>query len=140
MKAILALGIQDFKRLLTNALFWVITVTLVLVILVINFAFPKSIEEEQVDLYFYNMGIELPEAKTVGSEEALRASVAEGQSIGVMKDDAGRITVLHPGLSEKTVRSVMLLLADPGGESVAVESIDEDDRTIPFNQRMSPGF
>lgn len=140
MKAILALSLQDFKRLITNALFWVITVTLVLVVLVINFAIPKSIEGEEVDLYFYNMGIEMPDAKTVESEEALRAAVAEGQSIGVMKDDTGKITVIHPGLSEKTVRSVMIMLTDRGGESIGSESIYEDNRTIPFNKRMTPGF
>jgi len=43
VNGIFALCVQDFKRLLTNALFWVLTVTLVIIILVVNFALPGEV-------------------------------------------------------------------------------------------------
>ena len=48
MNGIFALCVQDFKRLLTNALFWVLTVTLVIIILVVNFALPGEVSAREI--------------------------------------------------------------------------------------------
>jgi len=139
MNGLLALGIQDFKRLLKNALFWVITATLVVIILVINFALPQNIAEEDYSIYTYNTdysGL----STAVGSEAELRQMVKENEAIGLLGADDGSITILHSGLSEKTVRSIMVMLYSSSKTEVEVKSINESDQTIPFNERMTPVF
>ena len=42
MKSILSTCAQDSKRLLTNALFWVLTATLAVIVLVVDLALPKE--------------------------------------------------------------------------------------------------
>ncbi|MFZ7132494.1 MAG: ABC transporter permease [Eubacteriales bacterium] len=140
MNGILALGIQDFKRLLTNALFWVITATLVLIIALINFALPENISEESYRIFTYHIDYYAGQTTAVNSEEELRQIVKESGTIGLLGNDDGSITVLNPGLSEKTVRSMMTMLHSPSDTNVEVESINENNQAIPFNKRMTPVF
>ncbi|MBS4535660.1 ABC transporter permease [Clostridium sp. D2Q-14] len=140
MSGILALGIQDFKRLLTNALFWVITATLVLIIVLINFALPENISEEGYHIFSYYTDYYADQTTAVSSEEELRQAVKENGTIGLLGNDDGSITVLNPGLSEKTVRAMMTVLHDPSDTYVEVESINENNTAIPFNKRMTPVF
>ncbi len=140
MKGLLALAIQDFKRLLSNALFWVITVTLVLIILVIRLALPKSVAEESLRVYSYNTGLASEGFIEVGSEEELRKAVQEGEAIGLSGNREGVVTVLHPGLSGKYVHAIMLMLDRPEVNLVDIGKLDDSIRTIPFNQRMAPVF
>lgn len=140
MNGLVALGIQDFKRLLTNALFWVITATLVVIIMVVNFALPENTSEESYTIFTYNIGFPAGNFTSVDSEEALRKSVKDNEAIGLMSDGDGGITVFHPGLSEKTVRAIMTSLYSSNDTEVKVESIDHRSQTIPFNKRMTPVF
>jgi hypothetical protein len=140
MKGLLALAIQDFRRLLSNALFWVITVTLVLIILVINLALPKSITAESLRVFAYNTGLASEGVIEVSSEEELRQAVQEGEAIGLLGDGEDVVTILHPGLSGKYVRAIMLMLDHPEKSLVEVEKLDDSIRTIPFNERMAPVF
>lgn len=140
MRGILALGIQDFKRLLTNALFWVITVTLILIIALINFALPKNITEESYQIYTYNLDYAAGQTTALDSEEQLRQAVMQNSAIGLLGSDNGSITVIHTGLSEKTVHAIMTMLFSSPKIDAEVESIEPDRITIPFNKRMAPVF
>ncbi len=140
MRGILALGIQDFKRLLTNALFWVITVTLILIIALINFALPKNITEESYQIYTYNLDYAAGQTIALDSEEQLRQAVMQNSAIGLLGSDNGSITVIHTGLSEKTVHAIMTMLFSSPKIDAEVESIEPDRITIPFNKRMAPVF
>jgi hypothetical protein len=138
MKGLLALGILDFKRLLKNALFWVITATLVIIVAVVNFALPGEVAEEGYTVYAYNTDYAAGNTVKTDSEEELRRLVREGDGVGLLGSETG-VTVIHAGLSEKTVRAVMLLLQPRGASGTDVVSITAG-RTIPFNQRMTPVF
>lgn len=140
MNGLLALGIQDFKRLMSNALFWVITATLVIIIALINFALPKNISEESYSIFTYNTDYSAGQSTAVNSEEELRQAVKENGTIGLLGLGDGSITVLHPGLSEKTVRAIMVMLYNSSDKEVKVESMNESSQTIPFNKRMTPIF
>lgn len=138
MSGLLALAIQDFKRLLNNALFWVITATLVLIVAVVNFALPAGLSEESYSVYSYHSDFAAG-AVAVGSEEELRRMVREAGGIGLLENDDGSVTVVHTGLSAKTIRATLLLLDAPAGSDIEIESLSAG-RTIPFNQRMTPVF
>lgn len=140
MSGIFALGIQDFKRLMTNAFFWVIIATLVVIIAVVNFALPENISEEDYSIYTYNTDYSAELSTAVGSEAELRLAVKENGTIGLLGKSDGSITVLHPGLSEKTIRAIMVMLHSSSDTEVNVESINESSQTIPFNKRMVPVF
>jgi len=140
MSGVLALGIQDFKRLLTNALFWVITVTLVIIIAVVNFALPENISEEGYRIFTYNTNYDAAEATAVDSEDELRRMVIENGAVGLLGTGNGGITVLHTGLSEKTVSAIMAMLFASPDTNVEIESINDASVTIPFNKRMMPVF
>lgn len=140
MKGLFALMVQDAKRLLKNALFWVITATLVIIIAVINFVLPGSISEEEPGVWSYNTNYGAGAVTAVGSEEELYGTVGDNGGIGLLGNDDGSLTVIHPGLSEKTVRAVMLLLREHDDTKIDILSIKADSRTIPFNQRMTPVF
>lgn len=140
MNGFFALGIQDIKRLMTNALFWVIAATLIVIILVVNFALPEDISAEDYSIYTYNTDFSAGQSTAVDSEAKLRQAVKEDETIGLLGADDGSIIVLHPGLSEKTVHAIMVLLYDSSDKKVEVESIHESSRNIPFNKRMTPVF
>lgn len=140
MNGLLALGILDFKRLMTNALFWIITATLVIIIALINFALPQNISEESYSIFTYNTDFSVSQSTAVNSEEELRQAVKDSGTIGLLGDDDGSITVLHPGLSEKTVRAIMVMLYNSSDTEVQVETMNENNQTIPFNKRMTPVF
>ncbi len=140
MSGILALGIQDFKRLMTNALFWVITATLVLIIVLINLALPKNISEEDYHILIYQTDHYADQAISVSSEEELRQKVKENGTIGLLGNDDGSITVLNPGLSEKTVHAIITMLYRSSNIDINIERLNESNKTIPFNKRMTPVF
>jgi hypothetical protein len=139
MRGLLALGLQDFNRLLKNALFWVITATLVLIVSVVDFALPDDVSEKSPTVYACNTSYAAGSAVPVSGEDELRRLVRETGGIGLLGDGDG-LTVIHPGLSEKTVRAVVLLLGAHGDPDIDVESLNKAGRTIPFNQRMTPVF
>ncbi|MDD3213728.1 MAG: ABC transporter permease [Eubacteriales bacterium] len=141
MSRIAALCLQDFKRLLANALFWVITATLVLIVLVVNFALPKTVAGEDYPLYTYQINI--PGATAVESEARLRELVRDSGAVGLLGTDGGILTVLNPGLSDKTIHAIMVLLFNPSAADtvkISVESLSPIREAVPFNKRMTPVF
>ena len=136
MTAIFALVQQDFRRLLKNALFWVVSVTLILILLALHFAFPKSMEVNPPLLVSFQAPAYAQVSQTMESEAAVRKAVAEQQAIGFLVDDQGQTVVLHPGLSEKTVTALVVSL-QAGLEPIHLESLHLQE-AIPFNLQMVP--
>lgn len=139
MKGLLALVIQDSRRLMKNSLFWVITATLIIIIALINFVLPEDVAGKSYRIFSYNTD-SVVLSTAVDSEAALRQAVREEGTVGLLGADDGNITILHPGLSEKTVHAIMLLLNAPSAAEVDVERIYSGGRAIPFNERMTPVF
>lgn len=141
MKAVLALCVQDFKRLLNNALFWVTTATLVVVILVVNFALPGRMSgHSDYALVSYGTTHYGASSRAVDSEKELRRLVTDEGAVGLLGTHDGSVTVVHSGLSDKTLTAIMLQLSVAPSVPVEVETLREGSRTIPFNKRMTPAF
>ena len=137
MKGILSLGIQDFKRLLTNALFWVLTVTLIVIILVVNFALPGKLDMDDHEIVTYNLtGFDLY-ARALGSEDAVFEAVKNGNAIGIIGESDG-LTIVHPNLSEKMLNSLLLPFTGMAPQELTVEFIKEIKEPVPFNKSMVP--
>jgi len=139
MKGILLLCVQDFKRLLTNALFWVLAGTLVVMVLVVDLALPKKLAPEEFGIVTYNISQTIPDAEVMDSEEAVREAVRNNDKIGLIGGTDG-ITVVHPGLSEKTLNAVMLMFSGASPQTIPVEVLNAQSEAIPFNLHMSPLF
>lgn len=139
MRGVFSLCRQDFKRMLNNALFWIISVTLVLIILVVNLALPKSLKEAEYALVSLNIPSYEAFTTVVDNEDALRETVAKENGIGFIGREDGSITVIHTGLSEKRIHGLMLSLSGKA-EPVKLESINESSDSVPFNKRMTPIF
>ncbi|HOP11154.1 MAG TPA: hypothetical protein PK629_06665 [Oscillospiraceae bacterium] len=139
MKSVFFLCVQDFKRLLTNALFWVLAGTLVVIVLVVNLALPSEIAPEEFNIVTYNLTNGALYGEVMDSEEALREAVSDGGMIGLIGGSDG-LTVVHPGLSEKTLNAVMLMLSGAGSQEISVEILNAQTEVIPFNLRISPIF
>jgi len=139
MKGILYLCVQDFRRLLTNALFWVLAGTLVVIVLVVDLALPKEIAPESYGIATFNLSITIPNTEVMDSEEAVREAVRGGDVIGLIGDADG-VTVIHPGLSDKTIYAIMLTLSGGQSQEIPVEILNASSEVIPFNLRMAPVF
>ena len=139
MRKIISICAQDSKRLLTNALFWVLTATLAVIVLVVDLALPKEMASAGVMTLTWNA----PANTTVGtpaeSEEQLREAVRQGDTIGIVFGEDG-VTILHPGYSEKTLNIIMLELAKGPMAMVSVEMMDTTAREVPFHLRFTPVF
>lgn len=139
MRTILALCIQDFKRLLTNAFFWILSVTLILLILVINLALPESVAQEGYKLIrFTDAQIALPSQKAQSIEEVEEAVQKDGY-IGVI-DSAKGLTIVHPQLNDKTLNALTLSLNPAGIIPVSLEFSSNRRPPVPFNKAMLPVF
>ncbi len=140
MKGILALCVLDFRRLLTNALFWVISSTLIIIVGVVNFALPENASGDGYSVVSYNLSDAGSYSTVVDSEAELIRMVKEEDAVGLLGSE-GSVTVVHSGLSAKNVRAIMLSLdTEKTYPGIKVESIYENGQTIPFNLRMAPIF
>lgn len=139
MKSVFYLCVQDFKRLLTNALFWILTVMLAVIVLVVDLALPKEIAQESYRIVTYNLPVEIPEAEVVSSADALRDAVKQGDAIGILYEDGG-VTIVHPGYSEKTLNALMIGLSGVPAAKVETQLLDPDAKTVPFNLKSTPIF
>jgi len=137
MKAILSLCTQDFKRLLTHALFWVLTVTLLLIVLVVNFALPSEIAPESHRIVTYGFPADSAYGQSAASEEALRQAVSQGDAIGLLAS-GDTVTLLHPGLSDKTVRALLLGLNDQASQDIPIRLLGEPMSPVAFNLHTVP--
>ncbi len=139
MKSILSTCVQDGKRLLTNALFWVLTATLAVIVLVVDLALPKETISADMTLLTWNAPASAAIGTPAQSEAALREAVQQGDTIGLIFGENG-VSIVHPGYSEKTLNIIMLELTQSGFVPVTVETLDEQAREIPFHLRFTPVF
>ena len=143
MKSICSTCVQDIKRLLTNALFWVLTATLAVIVLVVNLALPKEMAPETMQELTYQAPAGLAFGTPAESEQALREAVQDGAAVGFVFAEEG-VTIVHPGFSEKTLNIYQLELqyAMRGTMPAIVEvtNLDEAAKEIPFNLLFTPVF
>ena len=139
MKSILSTCAQDSKRLLTNALFWVLTATLLVIVLVVDLALPKEMASTGMTTLTWNAPANTIIGTPAESEEQLREAVLRGDTIGLVFGEDG-VTILHPGYSEKTLNIVMLELAQGSTAKVRLETLDTAAREVPFHLRFTPVF
>ncbi|MEA5038367.1 MAG: ABC transporter permease [Clostridiaceae bacterium] len=137
MSSVLALCRQDFRRLLTNALFWVLTATLVVIVLVVDLALPKESAAETY--HFYTYQFDIPSGEALSSADAVRAAVEKGDALGLIADQNG-ITLVHPGLSDKTVTAIMQSLSGVLPVDIPVTRLRESAEAVPFHLRHAPVF
>lgn len=141
MKKILNLFRQDFRLLLRNAIFWVISVSLILIVLTVNFLIPEDFTASEKSMIVYGMDMAGDMFKKAGSPEEVRNDVRERGSIGIIYE-GGSITVVHDGLSDKAVAALVSSLVPPEKPlaKVRVESIREEAAPVPQNKRLMPTF
>jgi hypothetical protein len=141
MKRIINLFQQDFKLLLRNAIFWVLSVSLILIILTTNFLIPSELSISETPAIVYGMDISGTGLRTASSPEEVRNDVKANGTVGIIFE-AGNITVVHDGLSDKAVAALVsnfMLPAKPLAE-VKIESIRQEAAPIPQNKRLMPTF
>ena len=76
MKGLWSACAQDMKRLLTNALFWVLTGTLAVIVLVVDLALPKEAAQQSARLITYNAPATFTAGETAESLDALKHALA----------------------------------------------------------------
>lgn len=139
MNSILSTCVQDVKRLLTNALFWVLTATLLIIVLVVDLALPKETLSAELATLTWNAPETLSFGTPAQSEDALREAVGKGDAVGFVFDEDG-LTLVHPGFSEKSLNIYLLELMHGGLTPVETVSLDAQAKEIPFNLRLTPIF
>lgn len=141
MKKIANLFQQDFKLLLRNAIFWVISASLILIIFTVHFLIPSDFSEKGTTVTVYGMETYRDEIKRAASAEEVRNEVKTNGTVGIIYDN-GNITVVHDGLSEKAVAALAssFVPLDTPLPEIEVESIREEIVEIPQNKRMMPVF
>ncbi len=132
-------AVQDFKRLLTNALFWVLTGTLVVIVLVVDLALPKELAQQEYRLLTYNAPAVIAEGEAAESFDALKQAVRQGDALGISFGEDG-VTIVHPGYSQKTLNAIILELSGIQSAPVKTQLLEADAKEIPFNLRLSPVF
>ncbi len=139
MNSILSTCVQDSKRLLTNALFWVLSATLVIIVLVVDLALPKEALSAELSTLTWNAPENLSFGTPAQSEDALREAVGKGDAVGFVFRKDG-VTIVHPGYSEKTLNAIMLETTQTEIAPVSVETLDAAARETPFHLRFTPVF
>ena len=139
MKSLLSICAQDSKRLLTNALFWVLTGTLAVIVLVVDLALPKEIAQQDYRLVTYNAPAAFATGEALSSYDAVKQAVRAGDVVGVSFGADG-ITIVHPGYSEQTLNAIALELSGVQPTAVATLQLDETAKAVPFHLMSTPIF
>ena len=139
MKSIYSTCLLDGKRLLTNALFWVLTATLAIIVLVVDVALPKELDAGGMSILTWNAPQDTAFGTPAISEDALREAVRAGDTVGFVFGEAG-LTIVHPGYSAQTLNSLMLEFEHGQLAPVQLEPLDETAKEIPFHLLFTPVF
>ena len=139
MKRVFLICAQDMKRLLTNALFWVLTGTLAVIVLVVDLALPKEAAQQNLRVYTYQAPAAFSAGEAVESRDALRQAVREGDAVGFSFGE-GNITIVHPGYSAQTLEAIALELSGVQPAPVATKTLNETAKEIPFHLTSTPIF
>jgi len=139
VKTLFSTCAQDVKRLLTNALFWVLTGTLAVIVLVVDLALPKEMSQQSYRLVTYNAPAAFTAGEAQASFDALKQAVREGDTIGVSFDADG-ITIVHPGYFEQTLNAVALELSGISAAPIETLLLNEQAKAVPFHLTSTPIF
>lgn len=141
MKAVAALLAQDLKLLLRNALFWVVTASLAVIVLTVRLLIPADFGMGREAVAVHGLGFPVPGALEMGSAADVEKAVAAGDAVGLVAD--GRtVTLLHGGLDERAAAALaaLLLPAEPATPDVAVETLRPGAPAVAANLRLTPMF
>lgn len=140
MGKIISLMVQDTKLMVRNAIFWVITVTLILIVLSVHFLIPGDFNSSGQHLVSWNLDTVYPGITPLESREAVEESVRKDGTIGLIQE-GDTIILIHPGLSEKTQNALMAaLFGEPGDYNIRSLTLRQNTGIIPENIRLAPVF
>jgi hypothetical protein len=141
MKRIALMLEQDFKLLLRNAIFWVVTATLVLIIVTVNFLIPADFSATKTELAVYGLGYDVPGAVKLDSVQAVERHVADRAAVGLVYE-GGQYTLVHQGIGEKAAAAAVALLLPPAAALPQVDVLELRGQAavIPENLRLTPVF
>lgn len=141
MRRMISLFWQDSKLLIRNAMFWVLTVSLIAIILTVNFLIPEEFSAGEAALTVYGADISGDNVKKVSSPEEVKNDVKNNGTVGLIYGN-GKIEVIHDGLSDKAVAALVSGMTPPSSlfDGVELKFIRHQEETIPQNIRMMPAF
>lgn len=141
MKRIFSLLAQDFLLLLRNALFWVVTAALVIIVATINFLIPADFTSSESSLVVFGFDYAVPGSAAVQSPQEVEQAVREKGAVGLIAQD-GNLTLLQSGLSEEAATALVSLLTPPSSTLAEVDThvLRENTGAIAQNKRLTPVF
>jgi hypothetical protein len=141
MSAVASLLSQDVRLLLRNAIFWVVSATLVAIVLTVHLVIPAAPSPADVDVALYGFLETVPGATTLDGPEAVDEHVRRSGGVGAVRDATG-VTVVHAGLSDQAAAAVAVLLTPPSGPLplVDTELLRPRAGVVPQNLRATPLF
>ncbi len=141
MRQVCNLLSQDLKLLLRNAIFWVISVSLVLIVITVNWLVPAEADLDNRNLVVYGMQLSLPGVQLAESPQAVRELVESSEAVGLI-NTGGELTVVHSGLSDQAVAALISQLTPlPEGQApINVQTLRQSERTAAQNLRLVPMF
>ncbi len=139
MRRIVSLLGQDLRLLFRNAIFWVVSVSLVLIVLTVRFLLPADSHLPSNSLVTY--GVDLEGAERLDSPQAVSGQVRDHGVIGLIVDD-GILTVVHSGLSEQAIAALVAQITPPSGPlpAVTAQVLRQTAADVPQNLRLMPVF
>lgn len=140
IKMLKSLIAQDMKLLIRNAIFWVISVSLVLIVLTVRFLIPEDFDAESNKLVSYGLETDHPAIVPLESEQAVLDFVRDEGAAGFI-GEGDTVTLVHSGLSEKAQKALMVSLFSIHPEAVVeVSALRPNTVLIPQNIRLAPIF
>jgi len=140
MRALLNLMILDTILLIRNAFFWIISASLVLIILTINFLIPSSQLLDNNSMVSFGLPDAPPGIERLESETHVFDHVIKNGGIGLIAQE-NRVQVLNGGFTENVVHSLMLSIFGTSSENgLPVEYLRQRARPVPSNLQLLPIF
>lgn len=141
MRRVVSLFGQDLRLLLRNAIFWVISVSLVLIVITVNWLIPADTDLAANNLVVYGLQLSGEGIQVVESPQAVRELVQSTGVTGLIKID-DQLTVVHSGLSEQAVAALVSQLTPPVEPlpAVQVQTLRQANLSTAQNLRLMPVF
>lgn len=140
MRALYNLMIMDAVLLLRNAFFWIITASLILIILTINYLIPCSELLEKTTIVSFGLPNLPSEIMLLESESHVFDYIVKNGGVGLVARD-GSLKVLHGGLSDTAVHNLMLSTIGSSSQTeIPVEYLRQRVNPVPNNYRLLPIF
>ena len=140
MRALLNLMILDAILLIRNAFFWIITASLVFIILTINFLIPSSDLLDKNTVVSFGLPATPPGIVRLESDTQVLDFVSKDGGVGLISME-DRLQVLNGGLSDKAVHNLILSVFGTSSEDgLPREYLRQRAHPIPNNLRLLPIF